>query len=134
MQNTFLEEIYKSRQNVLKRMEYNGYENIDDYSNFSMNEVSTMIQNNQLDMLLYKNKNQNQTDKHTSMKTKLITLSFLLLVFMVNAQTKDTIAAIKNKDKISCKQFRFEWYRNKTFMGNNILQFTCKRRTQEETG
>ncbi len=39
------------------------------------------------------------------MKTKLITLFFLLLVFMVNAQTKDTIAAIKNKDKISCKQF-----------------------------
>jgi membrane-associated phospholipid phosphatase len=39
------------------------------------------------------------------MKTKLITLSFLLLVFMGNAQSKDTIAAIKNQDKISCKQF-----------------------------
>lgn len=39
------------------------------------------------------------------MKAKLITLLFLLLVFMGNAQTKDTITAIKNQDKISCKQF-----------------------------
>ena len=39
------------------------------------------------------------------MKTKLITLTLLLLVFMGNAQTKDTIAAIKNQDKISYKQF-----------------------------
>lgn len=39
------------------------------------------------------------------MKTKLITLTLLLLVFMGNAQTKDTIVAIKNQDKISYKQF-----------------------------
>ena len=40
-----------------------------------------------------------------SMKAKLITLLFSLLVFMGNAQSKDTIAAIKNQDKISYKQF-----------------------------
>jgi hypothetical protein len=40
-----------------------------------------------------------------SMKTKLITLIFSLLVFLGNAQTKDSIAATKNQDKISCKQF-----------------------------
>lgn len=39
------------------------------------------------------------------MKIKLTTLLFSLLVFMGNAQSKDTIAAIKNQDKISCKQF-----------------------------
>lgn len=39
------------------------------------------------------------------MKTKLITLLFSLLVFMGNAQTKDTIASIQNQDKISYKQF-----------------------------
>ncbi|MBC7847877.1 MAG: phosphatase PAP2 family protein [Flavobacterium sp.] len=39
------------------------------------------------------------------MKTKLITSFFLLLVFMGNAQTKDTISSIKKEDKISCKQF-----------------------------
>jgi membrane-associated phospholipid phosphatase len=39
------------------------------------------------------------------MKTKLITFLFSLLVFMGNAQSKDTIAKIKNQDKISYKQF-----------------------------
>ncbi|HSN47851.1 MAG TPA: phosphatase PAP2 family protein [Flavobacterium sp.] len=39
------------------------------------------------------------------MKIKLSTLLFSLLVFMGNAQSKDTIAAIKNQDKISYKQF-----------------------------
>jgi membrane-associated phospholipid phosphatase len=39
------------------------------------------------------------------MKTKISTLLFSLLVFIGNAQTKDTIAAIKNQDKISYKQF-----------------------------
>jgi membrane-associated phospholipid phosphatase len=40
-----------------------------------------------------------------SMKARLITLLFSLLVLMGNAQSKDTIAAIKNQDKISYKQF-----------------------------
>ena len=39
------------------------------------------------------------------MKIKLTTLLFSLLVFMGNAQSKDTIAAIKNQDEISYKQF-----------------------------
>ncbi len=39
------------------------------------------------------------------MKIKLTTLMFSLLVFLGNAQSKDTIAAIKNQDKISYKQF-----------------------------
>ena len=39
------------------------------------------------------------------MKTRLTTLLFSLLVFMGNAQSKDTITAIKNQDKISYKQF-----------------------------
>lgn len=39
------------------------------------------------------------------MNTKLTTLLLSLMVFMGNAQSKDTIAAIKNQDKISYKQF-----------------------------
>ena len=39
------------------------------------------------------------------MKTTLTTLLFSLLVFKGNAQSKDTIAPIKNQDKISYKQF-----------------------------
>jgi PAP2 superfamily len=39
------------------------------------------------------------------MKTKLLTLTFSLLVFLGNAQTKDSIAATKNQEKLSYKQF-----------------------------
>jgi membrane-associated phospholipid phosphatase len=39
------------------------------------------------------------------MKIKLTTLLFSFLIFMGNAQSKDTITAINNQDKISYKQF-----------------------------
>ena len=52
--NILISEIYKSRKNILDLMEKQKY-NVKDYSNFSINEVNTMRQNNQLDMLLEKN-------------------------------------------------------------------------------
>lgn len=39
------------------------------------------------------------------MKTKLFTLTFSLLVFLGNAQTKDSISSIKTQEKLSYKQF-----------------------------
>lgn len=39
------------------------------------------------------------------MKTKFLTLTFSLLVFIGNAQSKDTISATKIQDKLSYKQF-----------------------------
>jgi DNA-directed RNA polymerase subunit H (RpoH/RPB5) len=43
--------IYTSRKVVLELMDKQGY-NTNDYSNFSINEINSMKQNNQLDMLL----------------------------------------------------------------------------------
>jgi len=43
--------IYNSRKTILELMEKQGY-NINDYANFSISEVNSMKQNNQLDMLL----------------------------------------------------------------------------------
>jgi DNA-directed RNA polymerase subunit H (RpoH/RPB5) len=45
--------IYKSRKNILDLMEKQGY-NTSDYTNFTITEVNSMKQNNQLDMLLEK--------------------------------------------------------------------------------
>lgn len=45
--------IYNSRKIVLELMQKQGY-NVNDYANFSINEVNSMKQNNQLDMLLEK--------------------------------------------------------------------------------
>lgn len=49
--NILISHIYNSRKIILELMEKQGY-NINDYSNFSINEVNSMKQNNQLDMLL----------------------------------------------------------------------------------
>ena len=49
--SSLISSIYNSRKNILELMEKQGY-NVDDYSHFSINEVNSMKQNNQLDMLL----------------------------------------------------------------------------------
>jgi len=58
--------VYNSRKNVLELMEKQGY-NIEDYSNFSINEVNSMKSNNQLDMLLEKK----EEDSVTKRKNKI---------------------------------------------------------------
>ena len=49
--SVLISEIFTSRQIILELMGKQGY-NINDYANFSVNEVNSMKQNNQLDMLL----------------------------------------------------------------------------------
>ena len=43
--------IFKSRSTILQQLQKQGYE-VDDYLNFSMNEIDSMLSNSQLDMLL----------------------------------------------------------------------------------
>lgn len=57
---TIINDLFNSRNNILSIMKSNGY-NIDDYSQFSIQELSAMMQNNQLDMLLEKTKDNNST-------------------------------------------------------------------------
>lgn len=64
--------VYTSRKNVLNLMDNQGY-NTDDYSNFSINEVNSMKQNNQLDMLLEKK----EEDANTKRKNKIYIRYFL---------------------------------------------------------
>ena len=61
-----ISQIYKSRNVVLDLMNKQGY-NVDDYSNFSISEVNTMKQNNQLDMLLEKKQQETNSDKKRKM-------------------------------------------------------------------
>ena len=64
--------IYKSRKTVLELMTKQGY-GTEDYSNFSINEVNSMKQNNQLDMLLEKT----TEDPTTRRKNKIYIRYFL---------------------------------------------------------
>ena len=58
--------VYKSRKIVLELMEKQNYK-VEDYANFSINEVNSMKQNNQLDMLL----EQKEEDPVTKHKNKM---------------------------------------------------------------
>lgn len=49
--SVLISHIFNSRKTILELMEKQGY-NVNDYANFSINEVNSMKQNNQLDMLL----------------------------------------------------------------------------------
>jgi DNA-directed RNA polymerase subunit H len=74
MQNSsnIISSIYVARQNVIalmKKLEYN----VSDYEHFSVNEVNTMFQNKQMDMLLEKNKE----DPQTGRKNKVYVLFYL---------------------------------------------------------
>jgi DNA-directed RNA polymerase subunit H (RpoH/RPB5) len=64
--------VCKSRKTILELMQKQNY-NIADYSNFSINEVNSMMQNNQLDMLLEKK----DEDPVTKQKNKIYIRYFL---------------------------------------------------------
>jgi len=64
--NILISAVYKSRKVVLELMEKQGY-NTEDYSFFGINEVNSMKQHNQLDMLLEKR----DDDPKTNRKNKI---------------------------------------------------------------
>ena len=61
--NVLISSIYNSRKIILNLMKKQNY-NIDEYSNFSINEVNSMLQNNQLDIKLEKNTKENKAYIH----------------------------------------------------------------------
>jgi DNA-directed RNA polymerase subunit H (RpoH/RPB5) len=74
MQNSsnIISSIYKARQTIIALMRKLDY-NVTDYENFSVNEVNTMFQNKQMDMLLEKSKE----DPQTGRKNKVYILFYL---------------------------------------------------------
>ena len=65
--SVIISSIYNSRKNILDLMAKQGY-NISDYANFSVSEVNSMKQNNQLDMLL---ETSDENDTHETPKKKI---------------------------------------------------------------
>ena len=74
MQNSsnIISSIYKARQTIIALMRKLDY-NVSDYEHFSVNEVNTMFQNKQMDMLLEKSKE----DPRTGRKNKIYILFYL---------------------------------------------------------
>lgn len=74
MQNSsnIISSIYKARQTIISLMKKLDY-NVADYEHFSINEVNSMFQNKQMDMLLEKNKE----NPNTGRKNKVYVLFYL---------------------------------------------------------
>jgi hypothetical protein len=53
-QSNHIQSVYNSRKTMLEHLNYQSF-NIEEYNNFSINEVYSMFQNKQLDMLVERN-------------------------------------------------------------------------------
>jgi DNA-directed RNA polymerase subunit H len=95
--SSLISSIYNSRKNILELVERQGY-NISDYSNFSVNEVNSMKQNNQLDMLL-EMKEENPTTKR---KNKIY-IKYYLTKMIRPANIQEIIDDLFNLEEILTK-------------------------------
>ena len=95
--SSLISSVYKARTTILALMDKQGY-NVDDYFNFSINEVNSMKQNNQLDMLLEK-KEENPTTKR---KNKIY-IRFYLTKMIRPANIQEMIDDLFNLEEILTK-------------------------------
>ena len=96
-QSSQISSIYKSRNIILDLMKLQGY-NVDDYDKFSINEVNTMKQTNQLDMLLEKN----DEDETTKRKNKIY-IKYYLAKMIRQANIQEMVDDLFNLEVILTK-------------------------------
>ena len=146
MQNSsnIISSIYKARQTIIALMRKLDY-NVTDYEHFSVNEVNTMFQNKQMDMLLEKSKE----DPRTGRKNKVYILFYLAkairpaniqemiddLFNLEETLTKEDILLIITKDEMNdtlIATLKHVWETDKIFIVvQNIkrLQFNIHEHT-----
>jgi DNA-directed RNA polymerase subunit H (RpoH/RPB5) len=146
MQNSsnIISSIYKARQTIIALMRKLDY-NVTDYEHFSVNEVNTMFQNKQMDMLLEKSKE----DPRTGRKNKVYILFYLAkairpaniqemiddLFNLEETLTKEDILLIITKDEMNdtlMATLKHVWETDKIFIVvQNIkrLQFNIHEHT-----
>ena len=120
--------IYTSRKTILDLMKKQGY-NVDDYANFSINEVNSMKQNNQLDMLLEKiaedpvtrRKNKIYIRYYLSKKMSPANVNEMIedLFIADETLTKDDTLFIIIKDEINetmTNELKHIWEKDQTFV------------------
>jgi len=95
--SSLISSVYKARTTILALMDKQGY-NIDDYSNFSINEVNSMKLNNQLDILLEKT----QENPITKRKNKIY-IRFYLAKVNRPANIQEMIDDLFNLEEVLTK-------------------------------
>jgi DNA-directed RNA polymerase subunit H (RpoH/RPB5) len=96
--SSLISSVYKARMTILELMDKQGY-NVDDYINFSINEVNSMKQNNQLDILLEK-----KTEDSSNIKRKRkIYIRFYLTKMIRPANIQEMIDDLFNLEEVLIK-------------------------------
>jgi DNA-directed RNA polymerase I, II, and III subunit RPABC1 len=96
--SSLISSVYKARMTILELMDKQGY-NVDDYNNFSINEVNSMKQNNQLDILLEK-----KTEDSSNIKRKRkIYIRFYLTKMIRPANIQEMIDDLFNLEEVLTK-------------------------------
>lgn len=138
--SSIISSVYKSRKTVVSLMESLGY-GVKDYENFSINEINSMFQNNQLDMLLEKNKSPKQVKIYVryyltkSIRPQNVQDMIDDLFNLEEVLTKDDILFVIVKDEVNDTLMNFLkhiWESEKIFiviqsikrLQFNILQHT----------
>jgi DNA-directed RNA polymerase subunit H (RpoH/RPB5) len=96
--SSLISSVYKARKTILDLMDKQGY-NVDDYSNFSINEVNSMKQNNQLDILLEKKQN----DSGDIKRKQKIYIRFYLTKMIRPANIQEMIDDLFNLEEVLTK-------------------------------
>jgi|LauGreDrversion4_2_1035121.scaffolds.fasta_scaffold297618_2 DNA-directed RNA polymerase subunit H len=96
--SSLISSVYTSRKNILDLMKRQNY-NVGDYVNFSINEVNSMLQNNQLDMLLEK-----ETPDETTNRKNKIYISYYLAKIIKKQNIEEMIDDLYNLEQILTKE------------------------------
>ena len=96
--SSLISSVYKARKIILELMDKQGY-NINDYANFSINEVNSMKQNNQLDILLEK---KTESPSNPTRKNKIY-IRFYLTKMIRPANIQEMIDDLFNLEEILTK-------------------------------
>ena len=98
LSSVLISQIYKSRNTILELMNKQGY-NTEDYSNFSINEVNAMFQNKQLDLLLEK-----EIEEEDTKRKKKIYIKYYLTKTIRPTNIQEMIDDLFNLEEILTKQ------------------------------
>jgi DNA-directed RNA polymerase subunit H len=98
--SSLISSIYKSRKTLLELMKKQNY-NVNDYENFSINEINSMYQNKQLDLLLEKKKD--ETSPNTERKKKIY-ISYYLAKTLRQQNIQEMIDDLFNLEEILTKE------------------------------
>ena len=98
--SSLISSIYKSRKTLLELMKKQNY-NIDDYENFSINEVNSMFQNKQLDLMLEKKPDENAPKTE---RRKKIYISYYLTKTLRQQNIQEMIDDLFNLEEILTKE------------------------------